>query len=111
MLRPLMTFTLGVAVATFATAAPSNGQACAYLKGLSQNAGQTSFFDGGKLPVALGLGAGVAAMGAVGVTLWQRQRRASASMSTPASPLELDVVLPESEVTESSNAEDATPIA
>jgi len=106
-----MTVTLGVAVATFAAAAPSNGQACAYLQGLSQNASQPSFFEGAKLPVALGLGAGVAAVGAVGVTLWQRKRRASASVSTPASQLELDVVLPESKVAESSNAEDATPIA
>ncbi|XFA73007.1 hypothetical protein RYO59_001243 [Thermosynechococcaceae cyanobacterium Okahandja] len=109
MLRPLMTFTLGVAVATLATTLPSYGQACAYLKGLSQNATSTSFFEGGKLPLILGLGAGTAAATAVGVTLWQR--RAQASANTSAAALELDVVLPESEVAESSNAEDATPIA
>ncbi|WP_448526222.1 hypothetical protein [Parathermosynechococcus lividus] len=111
MLRPLITLTLGVTVATLVVPQPGRAQACAYVKGLSQSVGSTSFLEGGTLP--LGLGAGAVAIGAVGVTLWQRQRRANAStrMTTPASQVELNVVLPESEATVSSKAEDATLIA
>lgn len=115
MLRPLIAFSIGAVAATLVVPQPRQAQACAYMKGLSQNVsqnvenvGSTSFLEGGRLP--LGLGAGAVALGAVGgALLWQHRRR-QGQVSTPTSQLELEVVLPESDATVSSNAKDATPI-
>lgn len=110
MLRPLIAFTVGLSATLVAMPQPSSAQACAYAKGLSQSLSHTSFFDSGKLPITLGLGAGVITAAAVGVTLWQRRQHNHAP--TPASDavsLELPVVLPESEGAQCS--EDVTPIA
>ncbi len=110
MLRPLIALTVGLSATLVAMPQPSSAQACTYAKGLSQNLSNTSFFDGGKLPIALGLGAGAVTAAAVGVTLWQRrQQNDAATPASEAPSLELPVVLPESEGAERS--EDVTPIA
>lgn len=110
MLRPLIAFTVGLSATLVAMPQPGSAQACAYAKGLSQSLSHTSFFDGGKLPIALGLSAGVITAAAVGVTLWQRQQHNDAVTAASEAPaLELPVILPESEDAERSD--NMTPIA
>lgn len=110
MLRPLIALTVGLSATLVAMPHLSSAQACAHVKGLSQNLSNPSFFDNSKLPIALGLGAGTITAAAVGVAFWQRQQQTETPTPTSeATSLELPVVLPASEGAERS--EDVTPIA